>query len=201
MYGLRRGLACAQVLLALYFFLAGCMVSQSRLMWVVPAASASFALLFAAISHASSMLSSTFRCARLTFWTNTSLGPGPLALGNLLHDCCRPHVHLACQSRVHCLVSTPSRTGGFCSAEAASGCCVRRQLSRDSKAWWCADVVHMLYSAAVFLSAAAYTLGHPRAFLITWSPARAEPGLLPDVLVCISAGFFGFQLWALVCTR
>ena len=89
-----------------------------------------------------------------------------------------------------------------CALEAsASRCCARRQLSRDSKAWWCADVVHMLYSAAVFLSAAAYTLEHPRAFLITWSPAGAEPGLLPDVLVCISAGFFGFQLWALVCTR
>ena len=80
-------------------------------------------------------------------------------------------------------------------------CSVCRQLSRDSKAWWCADVVHMLYSAAVFLSAAAYTLEHPRAFLITWSTARAEAGLLPDVLVCVSAGFFGFQLWALVCTR
>ena len=59
----------------------------------------------------------------------------------------------------------------------------------------------MLYSAAVFLCAAAYTLEHPQAFLITWSPPRAKAGLLPDVLVCISAGFFGFQLWALVCTR
>ena len=45
-----------QVLLAVYFFLAGCIVSQSRMMWVVPAASAFFACLFAAVSHASSML-------------------------------------------------------------------------------------------------------------------------------------------------
>ena len=49
------------MLLAVYFFLAGCIVSQSRMMWVAPAASAFFACLFAAVSHASSMLSSTYR--------------------------------------------------------------------------------------------------------------------------------------------
>ena len=54
-------MASLQVLLALYFFLAGCMVSQSRMMWVVPAASALFAALFAAVSHASDVLSSLFR--------------------------------------------------------------------------------------------------------------------------------------------
>ena len=91
-YGLRQVPACAQVLLALYFFLAGCMVSQSRLMWLVPAASASFALLFAAVSHASSMLSSTFRCARLTPWKRLS-PPSALQLSmGALQECCRPHV-------------------------------------------------------------------------------------------------------------
>ncbi len=59
----------------------------------------------------------------------------------------------------------------------------------------------MIYSAAVFLSAAMYILKHPRAFLITWNPTSEEAGMLPDVLVSVSAGFFGFQLWALVCTR
>ena len=59
----------------------------------------------------------------------------------------------------------------------------------------------MGYSAAVFLCAALYVLKHPLAFLITWSPPSAEAGMLPDVLVSVSAGFFGFQLWALVCTR
>lgn len=59
----------------------------------------------------------------------------------------------------------------------------------------------MAYSAAVFLAAALYLLKHPRAFLITWSPTSEEAGVLPDVLVSVSAGFFGFQLWALVCTR
>ena len=83
-YGLRQVPACVQVLLALYFFLAGCMVSQSRLMWVVPAASASFALLFATVSHASGMLSSTFRCAKLTFWTDASLAQ---ALWHLVDVC------------------------------------------------------------------------------------------------------------------
>ena len=110
-------------------------------------------------------------------------------------------MYLACHSRVDYVVSTLIAHWRLLQSGTASRCCACRQLSRDSKAWWCADVVHMLYSATVFLSAAAYTLGHPRAFLITWSPARAEAGLLPDVLVCISAGFFGFQLWALVCTR
>ena len=76
-----------------------------------------------------------------------------------------------------------------------------RQLSRRSRAWWCADLVHMGYSAAVFLSATLYVLKHPRALLITWSPTSEEAGMLPDVLVSVSAGFFGFQLWALVCTR
>ena len=59
----------------------------------------------------------------------------------------------------------------------------------------------MMYSAAVFLSAAMYILKHPQAFLITWNPTAEEAGMLPDVLVSVSAGFFGFQLWALVCTR
>lgn len=59
----------------------------------------------------------------------------------------------------------------------------------------------MVYSAAVFLAAAVYTLRQPQALFITWNPTHEEAGVLPDVLVCISAGFFGFQLWALVCTR
>ena len=62
-------------------------------------------------------------------------------------------------------------------------------------------MVHVMYSAAVFLSAALYIFEHPQAVFITWSPTSGEAGVLPDVLVCISAGFVGFQLWALVCTR
>lgn len=76
-----------------------------------------------------------------------------------------------------------------------------RRLGREGKAWWCVDLVHIVYSAGVFLAASAYILRCPGAFFITWSPTKEEAGALPDMLVCISAGFFGFQLWALVCTR
>lgn len=76
-----------------------------------------------------------------------------------------------------------------------------RRLGREGKAWWCADLVHIVYSAGVFLAASAYIYRCPRALFITWSPTEEEAGALPDMLVCISAGFFGFQLWALVCTR
>ena len=57
--------ACVQVLLAIYFFLAGCVVSQSRMLWVMPAASAVFACILACVSAASTLLSSSYRCALL----------------------------------------------------------------------------------------------------------------------------------------
>ena len=65
--------ACAlpgQVLLAVYFFLAGCVVSQSRTLWVMPAASAVFACALALTAGASSALSSTYR------WARPELHPG-----------------------------------------------------------------------------------------------------------------------------
>lgn len=52
-----------QVLLAIYFFLAGCVVSQSRMLWVMPAASAVFACIMATVAAASSLLSSSYRSA------------------------------------------------------------------------------------------------------------------------------------------
>lgn len=98
------------MLLALYFFLAGCMVSQNRMMWVVPAASALFACLFAMVLHGSSMLSSTYRqalqcpCSALTLaspargkaglnsLTFHQLTAMPLAFATSLHAllCLRP---------------------------------------------------------------------------------------------------------------
>ena len=51
-----------QVLLAIYFFLAGCVVSQSRMLWVMPAASAVFACALAVTAATSSALSSSYRC-------------------------------------------------------------------------------------------------------------------------------------------
>ncbi|BDA46075.1 probable cyclopropane-fatty-acyl-phospholipid synthase at C-terminar half [Coccomyxa sp. Obi] len=125
-----------QVLLAIYFFLAGCVVSQSRMLWVMPAASAVFACILATVAAASSLLSSSYR-----------------------------------------------------------------SLSVEGQAWWCTDLVHLVYSALSFAAAAAYVAHHPSALSVTWTPTPEQAGLLPDLLVCISAGFFGFQLWTLVRNR
>ena len=135
---------------------------------------------------------------------------------------------------------------------------MHRALGTEGQAWWCADVVHISYSACTALAALCYVAWQPRALLITWVPSspaevllparpcdcpchpptaalaflsplsvcpedvgedtvctagmlskcgnmpcwrRVQVGLLPDLLVCISAGFFGFQLWMLVRNR
>ena len=62
-------------------------------------------------------------------------------------------------------------------------------------------MVHIIYSALTFGAAAAYVMRQPKALLVSWAPTAAEAGLLPDVVVCMSAGFFAFQLWMLVRTR
>lgn len=77
----------------------------------------------------------------------------------------------------------------------------RRSLSVEGQAWWCTDMVHLVYSALSFAAAAAYVAHHPSALSVTWTPTPHQAGLLPDLLVCTSAGFFGFQLWTLVRNR
>lgn len=58
-----RPLCCHwQVLLAIYFFLAGWLLSQSRRLWIMPATSAVFALVWAAADAACSALPPKFRC-------------------------------------------------------------------------------------------------------------------------------------------
>lgn len=66
---------CAQVLLAIYFFLAGCVVSQSRMLWVMPAASAVFACILASVAAASSLLSSAYRCTISTTLPSSHASP------------------------------------------------------------------------------------------------------------------------------
>ena len=51
-----------QVLLAIYFFLAGWLLSQSRRLWIMPAASAVFALIWALTDAACAALLTTYRC-------------------------------------------------------------------------------------------------------------------------------------------
>lgn len=60
-----------QVLLAIYFFLAGCVVSQNRMLWVMPAASTIFACLLALTAALSSLLSSSYRHTQLNFLTHS----------------------------------------------------------------------------------------------------------------------------------
>lgn len=53
----------AQVLMAIYFFLAGWLLSQSRRLWIMPAASAVFAVIWALTDAACTALLKTYRCA------------------------------------------------------------------------------------------------------------------------------------------
>ena len=74
---MRQGCALpAQVLLAIYFFLAGCVVSQSRMLWVMPAASAVFACALALTAAASSALSSSYRRAHTSRTCAVPVRPG-----------------------------------------------------------------------------------------------------------------------------
>ena len=71
----------------------------------------------------------------------------------------------------------------------------RRKLEEREQAWWALDLVHLLYSAAI--SATVLLRGRVDWLSVAAPPADAD-ALLPDVIVCVSAGFFAFHLWALV---
>ncbi|MEW5297105.1 MAG: hypothetical protein WDW36_000333 [Sanguina aurantia] len=71
-----------------------------------------------------------------------------------------------------------------------------RTLSSERQAWWCADVVHLLYSASVSLAALAYALQTPASLRLSSPPTDTA---LPSVIVAASAGFYAFHLW--VCVR
>ena len=70
-----------------------------------------------------------------------------------------------------------------------------RKLDEREQAWWALDMVHLLYSAGV--SATVLLRGRASWLSVAAPPAGAQ-ALLPDVIVCVSAGFFAFHLWALV---
>ncbi|KAK9818144.1 hypothetical protein WJX72_007777 [[Myrmecia] bisecta] len=122
-----------QVLLAVYFFLAGVLVSRSPLLWIMPLASAA--------------------CAALTFAVSTTL---------------------------HRFSAT------------------YRRLPRDGRSWWSTDIVHVLYSGCMFVVAAGYVISQPSALDIHWVAPPGPASRLPTALICVAAGFFGFQLWTLV---
>ena len=70
-------------------------------------------------------------------------------------------------------------------------------MTDTQRAWWCTDMVHLLYSAGTCLGAGAYVLRQPQCLNISWQPPPQQQAVA-DAFVCISAGFFGFQLWTLV---
>lgn len=87
-----------QALLAIYFFLAGWLLSQSRRLWVMPAASAGFAAAWAATDAALAALLAAYRCAPLPPAENVGLKVGHDELG------CLPYPTLLERHRVDGLV-------------------------------------------------------------------------------------------------
>jgi len=70
-----------------------------------------------------------------------------------------------------------------------------RKLEERERAWWARDLVHLLNSAGV---SATVLLRGRAAWLSVAAPPAGPDALLPDVIVCVSAGCFAFHLWALV---
>ena len=79
-----------------------------------------------------------------------------------------------------------------------------RQFRPGVQTQWCSLLLHLGYSSLAFLTAACLTLTHPQSWDLHWRPlheGRVHVCALADALVCISAGFFAFQLWTLVHER
>ncbi|KAK9821949.1 hypothetical protein WJX81_001503 [Elliptochloris bilobata] len=123
-----------QVLLAIYFFLAGWLLSQSRRLWIMPAASAVFAVIWAGADAACSALLAMYR-----------------------------------------------------------------DLEAEERAAWCMDIVHLLFSGGAAVGAATFVATAPAALDARWAPPPdGDAAGAADLLACVAAGFYGFQLWALV---
>ena len=60
--------------------------------------------------------------------------------------------------------------------------------------------MHLIHSAAMFLAALTHVTRQPSAWLIQHT-VQSDNALLPDLLVCTSAGFFGWCLFTLVHQR
>ena len=74
-----------------------------------------------------------------------------------------------------------------------------RDLEAEERAAWCMDAVHLLFSGAAAAGAAAYVAAAPAALHARWAPpADSDAAAAADLLACVAAGFYGFQLWALV---
>ena len=84
----------------------------------------------------------------------------------------------------------------------AQGSGLYRNLTPEAKAWWSADVVHLIYSISAAVAAVCYLVasgGH--ALDLNWQAEAAGLKLAADAIVCVSAGFCAFFLWTLILQR
>ena len=80
----------------------------------------------------------------------------------------------------------------------AHGAC--SELGAEGQVWLSVNIVHLIHSAAMFLAALTHVTRQPSAWLIQHT-VQSDKALLPDLLVCTSAGFFGWCLFTLVHQR
>ena len=74
-----------------------------------------------------------------------------------------------------------------------------RGLEAEERAAWCMDAVHLLFSGAAAAGAATFVAAAPNALDARWAPPPdSDAAAAADLLACVAAGFYGFQLWALV---
>ena len=73
-----------------------------------------------------------------------------------------------------------------------------RRLDGGAQAQLCTTMVHLTYSAGALVGAVWLIMTQAHRLAITWRCPDGGSSPLADALVCISAGFFAFQLWMLV---
>lgn len=70
------------------------------------------------------------------------------------------------------------------------------RLDLERQGWWCANVVHLVYTCMISGASLGYLVGVPAALRLHAQPALATT---PQLLVATTAGYSAFHLW--VCMR
>ncbi|KAK9863387.1 hypothetical protein WJX84_002368 [Apatococcus fuscideae] len=77
-----------------------------------------------------------------------------------------------------------------------------RVMSPEAKAWWSADLVHLLFGLMAAVAAVSYLVASGgRALDLDWRAEEAGLKVAADAIVCISAGFCAFFLWTIILHR
>ena len=75
-------------------------------------------------------------------------------------------------------------------------------MTSQAKAWWSADLVHLLYGLLAAVAAVSYLVASGgRALDLHWQAEAAGLKVAADAIVCISAGFCAFFLWTIILHR